>query len=61
MKDLPTYVAGSPFDVAQKLATEFAIRLHEEVVFKKLYEDQNLKEAAIEYLLCSPWKEDLPN
>ena len=34
MKEYPKYVAGSPFDKAQKAALEFAIRLHEEVIFK---------------------------
>ena len=62
MKEYPKYVAGSPFDKAQKAALEFAIRLHEEVIFKNLYENPDLKESAVNYLLSSPWKqEDLPN
>ena len=61
MQNNQKYVVGSPFDKAQKIACEFAIRLHEEVIFKNLYDQENMRDAAIEYLLTSPLRSELPN
>ena len=47
-------VTGSPFDKVHRVAFEFALNIHEAVLFKQLYEVPETREAAVKFLITSP-------
>ena len=54
MNQVSDQVIGSPFDEVRRITMEFALNIHEDILFKKLYSDDKTKEAAINYLITSP-------
>jgi hypothetical protein len=54
MKQVSDQVIDSPFDEVSRITLEFALNLHEDILFKRLYAEPSTREAAIDYLITSP-------
>ena len=54
MKYVSDQVIDSPFDEVNRITLEFALNIHEDALFKKLYAEPTTREAAINYLITSP-------
>jgi len=54
MKYVSDQVMHSPFDEVNRITLEFALNIHEDSLFQKLYAEPTTREAAINYLITSP-------